>query len=550
MAIKKENKVHYNLTNEEKWYKIANAKAVKYNLDIEKVLEIFSFETTKAINDKIDRDAKILFTLDKENHLVYVKNINGVVEENDPDVESSDLKNTYISLEQAQKIDKNAKIGDPFEIDFDFDLVPRSTKIAINNGFMQNFRATEKEMIYEKYESLIGKKIRAEVLSSNKDGSYNVKFEDGTTAFLPKNKINKNAKLNLGSHLDVYLEKINISNKLSICEVSIDSPNMVRDIIKTEIPEINQGLLEIVKIERSPGIRTKIVLKTLNSAESFDPFGSVFGEGARRILSISEKLNNEKIDVIKYSEDIKEYIKNALSPARVLDVVGDDPKKGYIVIVDVNEMKNAIGKRGINIELANKIIGVKLQILSDEEAIERNIDFTRTKYEERHLIGHKKRKFTSRDNQRNEYFKGIEIDMNEFSMDVAQFNESLLTENKNKSTIQTKKIAKKPEKIEESELDDLFNKESFLNYLDDGDDFDFVEKINLAENDEEFEEKISLDEKDSSEKIKPIVKAYKEAKVEIKDFKVDNDLANYGLNLNLDSVDLSGFDDEWDSNKK
>lgn len=543
-------KVAVELNANQKWYIIAKGYAEKHQISLEEILEIFSFETTKAVNKDIDPEANIVFSLDEANQEVLIHNLNGEVVENDFEFEDSEdgldiQRISFISLDEAKKVSSKVSEGDSFSILLDFEIIPEKTKVAIKNGFYQNFKATEKQKIYQRYLPLVGNKIKAEVLSRNSNGSYNLRFEDGVTAFLPASKVNKSLNMNLGSYLDVYLENVNPENKLSICEVTTDSPNEVRDIVINEIPEISEGLLEIVKIERAPGVRTKIALKATTISDVFDPFGSVFGEGAKRILAISEKLNGEKIEVIKYSDNLTEYVRNALSPAKVVDVVED--KRGFIAIVDKDEMKNAIGKGGANIDLAMKITNSKIKILTVEEAVEKDIEFNKARLYEKPMFG-KKPKHTTRDSRRNEYFRGIEIDMSEFSNDVAQFNETQKSPALNEEVTETKKFVQRPKRINGSELDDLFSEEALSFEIDNDNDYDFIDQIDFNEFDDEDEDDFDGEDVSDQEVEKPVVKAYKNAKVELKDFKVDNDLANYGLDLDL-NLDLSGFEDDWDKKK-
>ncbi|UUM19838.1 MULTISPECIES: NusA N-terminal domain-containing protein [unclassified Mycoplasma] len=544
-------KTTFELTVNHKWYLIATGYANKHQISLPEVLEIFSFETTKAINKDIDPEAQIVFTLDEKNEEVIISNINGEVVENDfifeDTKEALDIQRiSFIPLAQARKINPKVSEGDNFAILFDFEIIPDKTKVAIKNGFYQNFKITEKQKIYQRYLPLVGNKLKAEVLSRNSNGSYNLRFEDGVTAFLPASKVNKSLDMNLGSYLDVYLEHVNPENRLSICEVTTDSPNRIRDLVLNEIPEIQEGLLQIVKIERNPGVRTKISLKATESSTGFDPFGSIFGEGAKRILAISQKLNGEKIEIIKYSTNIYEYIKNALSPAKVLDVVED--KKTFYAIVDQEEMKNAIGKGGSNIDLAIKITNSKIKILTVEEAHEKEIDFNPNRFYEKHEFV-RSTKQNPRDSKRNRYFEGIEINMSEFSDDVAQFNENQKNNSSFFGTSQNKPKStnNKPKTLVESELDDLFSEEALSFDLENDNDYDFVDQIEFGD----FDDKEQLEESENTtdpNSEKPVVKAYKNAKVELKDFKVDSDLANYGLDLNL-NIDLSGFEDEWEKKK-
>ncbi|QGZ97891.1 transcription termination/antitermination protein NusA [Mycoplasma sp. NEAQ87857] len=552
--VTKNNKT---LINEQKmWFQIITGYAKEYDLPYEEVLAIFEEELAKAINRDIDPDAEIKIISDIDQQSVLI--LNSRCEIVDNDFEFHDGEEQEVDIQRISYItedDARMLKADTYEEDgivyiskpIDFDVLPGKTKIAIKNGFIQSLKLAQKQRIIEKYSNRIGQKIRAQVLNKNSKGSYNLQFEDGVTAYLPSNKVNKKLDIKLGGIIDVYLESINPDSKLSICEVSTDSPQEIFDVMHNEIPEIANGDIEIVKIQRIPGVRAKIAIQSNPKKEfDYDVVGSIFGEGAKRILAISDKLKGEKVDIIRYSEDMLEYVKNALSPAKVLDVVTQGRK--YIAIVKPNDIMVAIGKQGINIELASKLLAVKLEILTTEEATEKDFEF-----KERYLY-EKPMFHTAKANHRhskvNKYFKGLEIDLSEFSNDVANFiansEKEELELSEQTATKRNSRKKAKDKTINSSDLDNLFSEENLNIQLEENEDeYDFVDEIDKIF-DEEFIAEDEVETKEENEvkaKPKKAVQAYKKSKIELNDFKMDNDLANYGLSSNLD---LNDFDDEWE----
>lgn len=144
--------------------------------------------------------------------------------------------------------------------------------------------------------------------------------------------------------------------------VSRSHPGLVKRLFESEVPEIYEGVVDIVSISREAGSRTKMAVKANN--EEVDPVGACVGQKGMRVQNIIDELNGEKIDVIKYSDDVEEYLANALSPAKVLRIIPNKDVKMAIAVVDDYQLSLAIGKEGQNVRLAAKLTGWKIDIKS------------------------------------------------------------------------------------------------------------------------------------------------------------------------------------------
>lgn len=558
MAVKKTNDVNDSFINKSElikkdWYKVIKGYALSNNLTKEEVCEFFSQETTKAINRDIDPEAEIVFDLDNDEEKVIIFNNNMEVVEDDFEFESEidPERISFITISEASKLHPNCQVGDVVKYTIDFNLLSEKIKTVIRNGFIQRLKMNQKQKVFNKYSNLIGQRLKARVLSKNNNGSYNMIFEDNVTAFLPSNKVNRRLQMKPGSIIDVYLEEVHEESKLSQCLVSTDSPKAIEDLLKNDIPEISDGSVEIVRVVRQPGERSKIAVKSIHD-ENIDAAASIIGVNGSRILSISEKLEGEKLDVIPFSDDLRQFIINAMSPAKVVDVVFKTPDNdSAYVIINKENILVAIGKKGSNIELAKNLTGVNLEAITTEEALEKEIPFKESKEYEKPLIRKTKGRKTTKSNN---FFSGFSFDINEFAQDVSEFMEQQTstvekTQNENGPKVEKPK-AKRAEKLN---LDDFFSEDNVLELekqSKNSDEYDFLNDIDfdkifddneISEFDEDFEDETSL-EKPEKEK-KSVDKEYKKAKIELRDFKVDSDLANYGLDSNLD---LSDFDDEWE----
>ena len=170
----------------------------------------------------------------------------------------------------------------------------------------------------------------------------------------------------MGSQIRVYISKVDFGPKGPFILLSRTHGGVLKRLLENEIPELEDGTIMLYSVARDAGIRSKISVYTTNP--NVDPIGAIIGEKGNRIARILKELNGEKIDVVLYDKDPITFIKNALSPAKNLEVVIDDPKKKEAsVIVDDDNLSLAIGKKGQNVKLAARLTHYKLEILKKSE---------------------------------------------------------------------------------------------------------------------------------------------------------------------------------------
>ncbi|WP_322908655.1 NusA N-terminal domain-containing protein [Mycoplasmopsis felis] len=565
------NKIDKKTSENSDWYKVISGFALTHRLDFEVILKILESETEKALQRDINPDAEVVFIADHKKEVVLTIIKNGIVVE-DEEIEfdeNSDEPNPQrlidIPLSQARIKNPEIQVDDLAEIEFDFSWLTQKHKSAIFNGFKSELKRIEKEKVKTIFESKIGQKFFGKVKNVLQRGSFSVEIYENEREYLAhlhSSKVNKSIDVHPGSSIEVILESVNLESSLHLLEVSMIEPEQVENALKSEIQEISDGDIEIVKIQRIPGIRTKVAVRpNPNKSFNFDIIGSIFGENARRIIAVSEKIG-EKIDIIRYSDDKKEYIKNALSPAKVVDVAIHKTTQKAFVIVSKENKTIAIGKKGINIELASKLTGNKIDIIDIEKAIESKIPFKEPTIKkntfssiEKPLFNHSKQN-RSKKSKSSEYFKDFSISMEEFDRDVMEFFNSVnsLDNQIKENVVETKKEEKSKNQNVTSNFDELFNQVEdeltstnvnndpydFVNDLNDSFDINFADETEFEEYVEDDSNKKTKSTKTEVNKKDKVISEYKK----IKDFKVDSDLANYGLDSNLD---LSDLEDEWDN---
>jgi N utilization substance protein A len=168
-----------------------------------------------------------------------------------------------------------------------------------------------------------------------------------------------------GERIKCYISDVRKTTKGPQVIISRTHPGLIRKLFELEVPEIYEGIVEIKSVAREAGYRTKIAVSS--NEKNVDPVGACVGPKGSRVKMVVEELGGEKIDIVEYSDDIVTFIKNALSPARVLKVLTDEDKKFALIVVSSDQLSLAIGREGQNARLAAKLTGWKIDIKSERQ---------------------------------------------------------------------------------------------------------------------------------------------------------------------------------------
>jgi len=268
---------------------------------------------------------------------------------------------TQIPLAQAKEINKKYKIGDFVDVYADPADFGRIAAQTARQVVMQGISEIERNMVVTEYENLKNTIITGRVTRSERG---NTMIEIGKIeAILQKNESIPGENYKQGELIKVFL--VDVSNGKNGAQLYISRTNIgfVRELFKREVPEIADGTVEIKAIAREAGSRTKIAVETLD--ENVDPRGACIGNAGSRVKAISNELNGEKIDIIRYSDNIEEFVTESLSPAQITNVVANDAEKVCLVVVPDDQLSLAIGKEGQNARLSAKLTGWKIDIKSE-----------------------------------------------------------------------------------------------------------------------------------------------------------------------------------------
>lgn len=272
---------------------------------------------------------------------------------------------TEISLKEAKKIASNVKKGDIIETEIPFEKFGRIAAQVAKQVLMQGVREKEKEAILKEYTDKVGQIFSALMQRMQKDRAV---FEIGkATAYMPKENQVPTEFYKAGDRYKVLLKTIEDSDQGKYLVVDRASADFLKALFIMEVPEIESGVIEIKAIAREAGSRSKVAVKS--NQEGIDPIGSCVGQKGVRITAIMDELGMEKVDIIEWDDNAQEFIKKALSPAKVdsvkiVEEKDDEGKKIRVAKVQVPEdqLSLAIGRDGQNVRLAYKLVGMKIDI--------------------------------------------------------------------------------------------------------------------------------------------------------------------------------------------
>ena len=264
-----------------------------------------------------------------------------------------------IILEQAEEIVPGIKVGETIEKEVtpqDFGRVAASTAKQV---ITQKIREAEKNSIIAEFE---GKEFEMMLGLVAMEDNRNYYIDLGRTrGILPKSEIIPGEEIKMGTNIKVYITKVENQTKGPLILLSRKNFGFVKRLFETEIPELQDGTIELYGVAREAGVRSKVAVYSNN--EKVDAIGACIGEKGCRIGSILKELNGEKVDLVLYSEDPAEYIKNALSPAKdVIVNIVDPVKKEALAIVNDENLSLAIGKKGSNVVLASRLTKYKINV--------------------------------------------------------------------------------------------------------------------------------------------------------------------------------------------
>ena len=291
-------------------------------------------------------------------------------------VENVENPDEEISLEDAISVKKRAKLGDILDLEINAESFKRNAIQNAKQIVVQKVRECEKRNIFNKFKEIENSIVSANVRKTDEKGNLYIDI-NGLEAIVPFKELSPTDNFVQNERVKIYVGNVEESTKFTKTFVSRKSEELLRGLLELEVPEIEEKIIEIKNIAREAGSRAKVAV--YSEDKNLDVKGACIGRNGMRIQNIIDELRGEKIDIVLWNEDIREFVKNALNPAEVLlvEIVEGEEENTKIakVLVAENQLSLAIGKKGQNSRLAARLCGVKIDIHTEPFEIEQNDEY-------------------------------------------------------------------------------------------------------------------------------------------------------------------------------
>jgi transcription termination/antitermination protein NusA len=273
------------------------------------------------------------------------------------------------SLEEARWDDPDFEVGDVMEVPVEFAQFGRNAVMAAKQRILQRVREGERQKIRDEYEHRVGELLSGEIQQVER-GKLVVLLNRAreADAIIPWKEQNPRERFRQGETIRAVLKKVEETPKGPRLILSRADPLFVAALFKLEVPEINQGIVDIRAVSREVGGRSKLAVSSRD--ESIDPVGACVGLKGSRVRAVVQELGGERIDIVPWHPDPEVFAKRALAPARVAKVISDYEARTMTAIVDEDQLSLAIGRNGQNVRLASQLIGWQLDLYGSRDWLE------------------------------------------------------------------------------------------------------------------------------------------------------------------------------------
>ncbi len=339
---------------------IAEAVAREKSIDKAIVLEAMEEAIQRAARSRYGAEYDIRAKIDPRTGETSLRRVVTVVDEVEDD-------HTQMSLEEARKLKADAQIGDEFSEELPPIAFGRIAAQSAKQVIVQKVREAERERQYEEYKDRIGEIISGVVKRS--EFGHTIVDMGRAEGIVRREESLPRENFHPGDRIRAYIFDVRREQRGPQIFLSRARPEFMAKLFAQEVPEIYDGIVEIVAVARDPGSRAKIAVRTNDSA--IDPVGACVGMRGSRVQAVVNELQGEKIDIIPWTPDAASFIVNALAPAEVSKVVLDEDARRIDVVVPEDQLSLAIGRRGQNVRLASQLSGWDIDIMTEEQETER-----------------------------------------------------------------------------------------------------------------------------------------------------------------------------------
>ncbi len=326
----------------------------------EVVKEALESALVLAYKKNYDQAQNVEVNFDIETGAIKVYSVKEVVETNFD-------KTLEIGIDEALEINPHYEIGDFIKFEVTPDDFGRIATQTAKHVILQRLREAERESVYEEYVQYVDEIMTGTVDRQDQRFVY-IDF-GRIEAIMPQREQIPGEQYEMDDRIKVYVSKVDKTNRGPQMVVSRSQPEFLKRLFEQEVPEIYDGIVEIMSIAREAGDRSKIAVRSRDN--QIDPVGTCVGQGGSRVNAIVRELNGENMDIVEYNDDPAIFIENAMSPSQVVEVVFEDTEENsVIVVVPDYQLSLAIGKKGQNARLAARLTGYRIDIKSETDYAE------------------------------------------------------------------------------------------------------------------------------------------------------------------------------------
>ena len=354
----------------EKILDIIEAIAHEKNISRENAIEAFKDALINTAKKLTSQSSTFEAIIDNDTKSYSINKVITVVTDDDEKLEEE--PDSYISLSEAKEFDESLEAGDQLKEEFVLEDHGRTASANLFRELEYHVQRRIEQDLFEKYREKVGTVMLGTVNRIDNEDNTHVEIGELKGILTRRNRI-KGESFKRGDTIRALLRYVSVDPQYGLfLELTRTSPKFLEALMANEVPEIADGIVEIVAAARIPGERAKIALKT--EQMNVDPIGAAVGVKGVRINAVSEELNGENIDCIEYSPIPEVFITRALSPAITQSIKVDQEEKKAVINITGDQKAKAIGKSGINIRLASMLTGYDIELNEVEGVTERQVD--------------------------------------------------------------------------------------------------------------------------------------------------------------------------------
>ena len=343
---------------------VSNEKDVEREVLFEAIEAALAMATKKTYSEDVD----IRVAIDQKTGEYETFRRWEAVEASEEFEDGIERPDAQLLLEEAQKQNSEIQLGEFIEETVEAKKFGRIGAQAAKQVIVQKVREAERRKVYELYKDKVGELVTGTVKRVER-GNIHLDLGSNADAYIPREEMIPREPVRVGDRLRGYLKEAEPTIRGPQLIVSRSASELLITLFKLEVPEVGDGLIEILGAARDPGSRAKIAVKSYDSR--LDPVGACVGMRGSRVQAVSNELAGERVDIILWDEDEAQYVINAMSPAEVVSIMVDEDKHSMDVSVLDESLSQAIGRGGQNVRLASELTGWTLNVMSETQAEEK-----------------------------------------------------------------------------------------------------------------------------------------------------------------------------------